>query len=197
MDQSRSASARPSQKIDGRMDLAIACDAWPENRTGKHQIFFANEVFWHRKTRREKKLLSIIKMQINEDTGVQLTFNDVRLRATRAAQNLQNRGYKSRELFCFLAENTDDLLPIYLASIGLACITVPLHSMLTKNEIVPILMKIQPIVIFCDTTSWEQLNAALTEIQSNPKVFIIGDRVDGVESVENLFAETDDECNFV
>lgn len=96
-----------------------------------------------------------------------------------------------------MAANTDDLLPIYLASIGLACTTVPLHSILTKDEIIPILMKVQPSVIFCDDSSYVQLNAALIETQLKPKIFIIGDRIDGVESIENLFIETGDERDFV
>lgn len=121
----------------------------------------------------------------------------MRLKATRVAQNLQKRGYKSRQLFCFVAANTDNLAPIYLAAIALAGTTVPLHSMLTKDEMVPILTKIQPEVIFCDDSSYDQLNETLTETQLKPKIFIIGEPVDGVESAENLFAETGDECRFV
>lgn len=136
-------------------------------------------------------------MQINDDTGIQLTFNDVRIKATRVAQNLQKRGFTARELFCFVAANTDDLMPIYLASIGLATCTIPLHSILTKDEMIPILMKIQPVVIFCDDSSYEQLNAALIEAQLNPKIFIIGEHIDGAESVESLFIETGDESQFV
>lgn len=119
------------------------------------------------------------------------------MKATRAAQNLQKRGYKSRELFCFVAANTDDLLPIYLASIGLACTTVPLHSILTKDEMVPILIKVQPTVIFCDDSSYDQLNEALIELKLKSKIFIIGEPIDGIESAKSLFIETGDECNFV
>lgn len=119
------------------------------------------------------------------------------MKATRAAKNLQKRGYKSRELFCFIAANTDDLMAIYLAIIGLAGTTVPLHSVLTKDEMEPILTKIQPTVIFCDDTSYNQLNETLNETQLKPKIFIIGEPIDGIESAKNLFVETGDECNFV
>lgn len=121
----------------------------------------------------------------------------MRLKATRVAQNLRKRGYKSRELFCFVAANTDDLLPIYMASIALACTTVPLHSILTKDEMVPILTKIQPTVIFCDDSSYDQLNESLIESQLKPKIFIIGKPIDDIESATNLFIETGDECDFV
>lgn len=118
------------------------------------------------------------------------------MKATRVAQNLQKRGYKSRELFCFVAANTDHLAPIYLAAIGLAGTTVPLHSMLTKDEMIPILTKIQPSVIFCDDSSYDQLQETLVETQLKPEIFIIGKPIDGVESAENLFVKTGDECYF-
>lgn len=117
--------------------------------------------------------------------------------ATRAAQNLQKRGFKSREMFCFMVTNTDYVLPIYLASIGLSCPAVPLHSMLDTQEVVPILLRTKPSVIFCDASSYIQMKEALKQSKLDAKVFIFGAHVDGVESVHNLFVETGCECDFV
>lgn len=117
--------------------------------------------------------------------------------ATRAAQNLQKRGFKSREMFCFMATNTDYVLPIYLASIGLSCPAIPLHSMLDTKEIVPILIRTKPSVVFCDADSYSQMNEALKESKLNAKVFIFGRHVNGEESVQNLFVETGYERDFV
>lgn len=117
--------------------------------------------------------------------------------ATRAAQNLQKRGFQSREMFCFMASNTDYVLPIYLASIGLSCPAIPLHSMLDTKEVVPILLKTKPSVIFCDANSYNQMIEALKQSKLNSKVFIFGGHVDGEESVHNLFVETGNESDFV
>lgn len=117
--------------------------------------------------------------------------------ATRAAQNLQKRGFKSREMFCFMATNTDYVLPIYLASLGMSCPAIPLHSMLDTKEVVPILMRTKPSVVFCDANNYAQMNEALKESKLDAKVFIFGGHVEGEESVQNLFVETGCERDFV
>lgn len=145
-----------------------------------------------------KNLNVTTSAQINDDNGVQLTFDEVRLRATRAAQNLQKRGLQRRQFFGIIASNTDDLLPIFLASIGLGCPNVPLRPLLTKDEMARILKKTKPDIIFCDIDTHAKLREALFESHLNPKLFLCGrGHVDGIESVENLFIETGDECSFV
>lgn len=139
-----------------------------------------------------------VSTQINDDSGVQLTFDEVRLKATRAAQNLQKRGLERRQFFGIMASNTDDLLPIFLASIGLGCPHIPLRPLLTKDEMSRILKKTKPDIIFCDINTHAKLREALFESQLNPKLFLCGrGHVDGIESAENLFVETGDECSFV
>lgn len=117
--------------------------------------------------------------------------------ATRAAQNLLKRGFKSREMFCFMATNNDYVLPIYVASIGLSCPAIPLHSMLDIQEMVPILMRTKPSVVFCDADSYKEMSEALKQSKLDAKVFIFGAHVDGVESIHNLFVETGLESEFV
>lgn len=133
-----------------------------------------------------------------------MTFDEVRLRATRAAQNLQKRGLKKRQFYGIVASNTDDLLPIFLASIGLGCPHIPLRALLTKDEMARILKKTQPTVIFCDLSTYGKLREALRESKLNPKLFLCGGggdddagHIDGVESVENLYIETGEESRFV
>lgn len=122
----------------------------------------------------------------------------MRLKATRAAQNLQKRGLKQHELYGIIASNTDDLLPIFLTSIGLGCPHLPLRPLLTKDEMARILKKTKPTVIFCDLSTYDKLCEALDELQLNPKLFLCGGgHIDGVESVENLFIETGEESSFV
>lgn len=127
-----------------------------------------------------------------------MTYDEVRLKATRVAQNLQKRGLQKHQLFGIIASNADDLMPIFLASIGLGCPHVPLRALLTKDEMKRILKKTKPAIIFCDFDTHEKLREALYELQLNPKLFLFGGgHVDGIESVENLFIKTGDECNFV
>lgn len=134
--------------------------------------------------------------QINADNGHQMTFSEIRMEAIRIAQNLQNRGYKPREVFSFMAAHSDHLVAVFLASLCLACPVAPLHPMLTKAEIVRILTKTKPSVIFCDVNVYGKMNEALKELKKDVKVFTFGGKIDGAEPVENLLNETGDENNF-
>lgn len=125
-----------------------------------------------------------------------MTFDDLRLESIRAAQNLQRRGFLSHQVFGFLARNSDHLASILIASICLACPIAPMHPMLSKQEIVRFLAKTKPTVIFCDASSWCQLNEALEELNLNVKVFTFGEKVDGLERVEDLLMETGEESSF-
>lgn len=128
-----------------------------------------------------------------------MTFNEIRLNAIRAAQNLQKRGFKPRQKFCLMTEINDHLLSILLASIGLACPFVPLSPILSKDEIVRILAKIKPTVIFCDVEAelYDLLKEALNELRLDIKVFTFKQHTDDVEFVESLFQETGEENTFV
>lgn len=127
-----------------------------------------------------------------------MTYHELRLKTIRAAQNLQEMGFQSRQVFSFMVNQCDDLLPLFLASTCLACPIVPLHSMLSKEEIVRIFAKTKPCVIFCDTNHLNMISQAIKESQLNKvKVFVVGESIDDFESIQDLFVETGDENHFV
>lgn len=128
-----------------------------------------------------------------------MTFNELRLKSIRAAQNLEKYGFCARQKFCVMTIHNENLMPIVLASIALACPMVPLSGLLTTDEIVRILTKIKPSVVFCDAKLFSQMNDALNGLQFKMKVFLLDDvRLDddGVESVVNLFRATGEESSF-
>lgn len=93
----------------------------------------------------------------------------------------------------------ENLLPILLASIGLACPIVPLHpKILSTSEIFRILMQIEPTIVFCDANLYDQLSETLNKLQFRMKVYLLDDVQldDGVESVVKLFQPTDNEDSF-
>lgn len=115
----------------------------------------------------------------------------------RVAQNLLKRGYQPRQVFCLMANNTDHLVSIVLAAFCLVCPIATMNTLLSKEEIVRVLEKTKPTVIFCDDSAYNQLNAALKELKLNAKVFILGQPIDDLETVERLLIETGIENNFV
>lgn len=125
-----------------------------------------------------------------------MTYNELRLEAIRAAQNLLKRGFKPRDTFGFLADYSEHLAPMMVAAICLACPVAPLYSMLSKDEIVRFYLKTKPMMVFCDINAYDQLAEALNELPFSVKVFTFRGKREGVEPVENLLEETGEEDQF-
>lgn len=119
------------------------------------------------------------------------------LNTIRTAQNLQKRGIQARQVIGFMGGNNDHLFSSILASLCLACPICPLHPLLSKDELVCILMKTKPSVIFCDVSAYDHLNQALKALTFNVKVFTFGGMIDVLEPVECLQMETGIENHFV
>lgn len=120
---------------------------------------------------------------------MQLTFDEIRIKTIRAAQNLQNRGYKSKQVYGLLARNSHHLAPIVFASICIGCPVNTLDPCFGKTEITHMLNVVKPALMFCDADLYDLLKECLIELGNDAKIFTFGDK-DGAEPVENLFSET-------
>lgn len=135
--------------------------------------------------------------KINYDTGVMLTFKDLRLKTIRVAQNLQRKGFQHKDVFSFLAPNSDNLCPVVFASFSLGCPISPLHSELSKEEIVEHFMITKPKAIFCDVDSYTVVDGALKESNLNASIFTFNGQTASSEPIESLLIETGNEKKFV
>lgn len=135
--------------------------------------------------------------QINDATGVRLTFHDLWIKTVRAAQNLQKYGFKKGDVFGFMVDHTDHLVPILLAAMCMGCPAATLHPTLSKDEIVRSFLKAKPSAAFCVVSACNQLIEAVKELPFDVQMFIFDGRVDGFESVCSLFVETGEENRFV
>lgn len=126
-----------------------------------------------------------------------MTYNEMRMKTVCAARNLLRRGIKPREAFGFLAEHSDNLVPIMLASICLACPMAPVYPILSTPEVIRFFLKAKPSAVFCDASACAQLAEALQELPFSVQRFTFGGTVDGFEPVENLFIDTGDDAVFV
>lgn len=96
-----------------------------------------------------------------------------------------------------MATNCDELVPIFLASICLACPIVPFFGSLSTKEIVNILKETKPTVMFCDVDAYQKsIKQILNELEWKMKVFTFEDRIDDTDPVANLLLETGDEDDF-
>lgn len=120
----------------------------------------------------------------------------MRLKTIRAAQNLQKRGVQPRQVLSFMVNHADNLTPIVLASMCLACPMNAMHPLLSKQEILQVLKKTKPSILFCAVDEYNRINEVLNELKMNVKVLILDGIINGLESVEELFIETGTEFSF-
>lgn len=144
------------------------------------------------------KILFYDWLQINAHTGIHQTYNELRLRSIRVAQSLlKNDHIQPRQTIGFLAKNCDDLLSTFFAAIYLACPILPFHPSLSTDEIVRILNKTKPKVLFCDPAAFDNCEEIIKKITWKMKVFTFDEDLDGMGPVSNLLLETGDESDFV
>lgn len=114
----------------------------------------------------------------------------------RAAQNLQRRGYNSKQVISIISGNVPHLAPIVFASI---CLGGPVNTIPTtpKREILRILEMTKPELVFCEIRVFDLVQKCLTELNLDAKIFTMNGTTDHAEPVENLFVKTGIEEEFV
>lgn len=126
-----------------------------------------------------------------------MTFDEIRIKAVRAALNLQKLGFQPGNVFGLLALNSKYVAPITFASAFIGCPVNTLNSAFGKNELINMLKTTKPALIFCDIESYDLVEYGLTALESKAKVFTFGGEKGQSRNVESLFVETGDEDHFL
>lgn len=126
-----------------------------------------------------------------------MTFDEIRTKTIRAAQNLQELGYKREQVFGLIAKNSQNVAPIAFASFAIGCPINSLDPSFGKTEFMHMLKITKPVLVFCDVSCYEILSECLTELESNARIFTFGGSSGRSEPVENLFKETQRDEKFM
>lgn len=135
--------------------------------------------------------------QISGDSDIQMTFDEIRTKTIRAAQNLHACGYNQKQVFGIMTRNSHHVAPIFFASIANGCPINTLDPAFGKTEIVHMLSITKPVLMFCDVACYELLSECLKELGNAAKIFTFGGARGQSEPVENLFRETHNEDEFM
>ncbi|XP_031624429.1 4-coumarate--CoA ligase-like 7 [Contarinia nasturtii] len=135
--------------------------------------------------------------QINADTGKQLKYKDLFEITVRVAQNLQNRGYKPKQMFGFMVKNSEAVAALMFAAFAMGAIPDMCSVTLGKEDLAPIFERSKPSVIFCDVEFYDLVRESLREAGSNAKIFTLNGEKGDSESVEALFQKTGKETRFI
>lgn len=118
------------------------------------------------------------------------------MKTIRAAQNLQKRGYKSKQVFGFMTGNFPDVSPIAFASLCMGC-PINAQSSTWKPDMLRMLGITEPDLIFCEVEVYDVMVECLTELGNKAKIFTFNGTKGDSEPVQNLFEETGIEEEFM
>lgn len=134
--------------------------------------------------------------KISDDTKERFTFAELRQMTIRAAQNLEARGYGSKQTVGIIARDVPHLIPIVYASL---CLGHPMNimNMTFKVDMIRMLKLSEPRLIFCEIEKMDLLVECLNELNMKPKIFTFNGTKNDSEPVECLFAKTGNEDDYV
>lgn len=99
------------------------------------------------------------------------TFEQIRLKTIRAAQNHQQRVYKPKQIFGIIAGNVAHLCAAVFASLCLGCPISTMTTSVEKQDLINIIQILKPNVIFCEVSMNDLVTECLTELGWNAKIF--------------------------
>lgn len=137
-----------------------------------------------------------LHQQISDDSSVQLTYDELRVRTIRAAINLKARGYTEKQVFTIVAKNSENLAPIVFASFCIGCPINPLATSFGKVEIKHMLNVTKPSLVFCDADIHDKVLQCLLEVGNGAKIITFNGKVGDSEQVEDLFVKSAAEFTF-
>lgn len=92
---------------------------------------------------------------------------------------------------------SSDVAPIIFASLCLGCPISVIDSSFTKSKVKSIISISKPKIFFCDINVHGLLEASLKDLKITAKIYTFdGQRGDSI-SIDTLFAETNNETNFL
>lgn len=126
-----------------------------------------------------------------------LTFEEIRLKTIRIAQNLQSHGYKSKQVIGLMVDNVPNLCPIVFAAYSLGCPINALSTTVEKADVKRMLGITEPSVIICDIKVYDLIKECLVELKNDAQIFTFNGTKNDSVAVECLFEKTGNEENFV
>lgn len=126
-----------------------------------------------------------------------MTFDDIKINAIRAAENLQRLGYKSNDVFAIMARNSKDVAPVVFAALFNGCALNTLDPNFGTVELSHMLKTTKPCLIFCDLDVYDLVAKCVKETGMNSIVLTFGGQKSSSKSVDSLLTETGTEDQFV
>lgn len=100
-------------------------------------------------------------------------------------------------MFGLVAKNSHHVAPIVFASLSLGCPINTLDTGFNNPEMLHMLGISRPKIVFCDVEVFELVLTCLQKLQIDAKIYTFGGTSGDSIAVEDLFAETHFESEFM
>lgn len=125
------------------------------------------------------------------------SYEEMYTKTVRAAQHIENLGYKEDDIFAIMSRNNHNLAPIVFALLSLGYPFQTLDPSFTETETSHLFALTKPKLVFSDLESYDVIEKSLRSLKNDASIYTFGDRIDKSHLVEDLFAKTGREAEFV
>ncbi|XP_019539911.3 probable 4-coumarate--CoA ligase 3 [Aedes albopictus] len=136
-------------------------------------------------------------IQIDADTGREMTRAEMRLRVVRAAQHLQKLGYGVGDIATVAAVNSENLAPLVLALQVIGAGFNALAPTFDAEEMAHMMRQTQSKLVFCDADNYDTVKVAADKaLEGDYRIYVMEDAREAALAVDQLFQPTGTEHMF-
>ncbi|XP_065079269.1 uncharacterized protein LOC135702171 [Ochlerotatus camptorhynchus] len=136
-------------------------------------------------------------IQINADTGCEMTCAEMKRRIVRVALNLKKLGYRLGDLVSLACTNSENVVPVYFGCVTMGLAVNPLAPVFNRDDLAHMMRLTQSKIVFCDENNREVVEEAVSEaIREAPRIYVMGVGSGSASSVDELLASMEEEQFF-
>ncbi|XP_055531328.1 probable 4-coumarate--CoA ligase 1 [Wyeomyia smithii] len=130
-------------------------------------------------------------IQIDADTGLQMTCAEMQRRAVRAVQNMEAAGYRKGDMVAMVCTNSENLTPLVLAVLILGMPVNFLAPNYGLDDLIHMMKITQPKLVFCDADNLETVRKAIRQTGlPGAELYALECESPDVRKAEDLLRET-------
>ncbi|XP_055606595.1 uncharacterized protein LOC129754504 [Uranotaenia lowii] len=135
--------------------------------------------------------------QISADSGVRLTYGEIRWRSIRVAQNLEAMGFQAGDLISIIAKNNEKLASVVFGCFMLAAPINTLDPRFQSDDFAHMFKLVKPKAVICEGDLVDTVKEAFELASIEPQLIVFGPRINGYARVDDLLVETGSEVHYV
>lgn len=135
--------------------------------------------------------------QVSDDTNVEITCNEMRMRSIKIANHLMITGLKQGDIVGVMATNSENLAPVVFACLTLGLPLNFLAPVMIESDVTYMFTKTEPKIIFCDANVVKVVQNSVALMTTKAKIYTLMEKVQGCQFVDEILSTAVDDFEFV